>query len=265
MKSPPLIMGILNVTPDSFSDGGKFLDVDAAVQHGVKMAQQGADIIDVGGESSGPDSSDVSVEEELSRVIPVIRALHKKIPRRAIISVDTYKAEVARQAIKVGARMVNDVTALRGDQEMAGVIAQTGVPVVLMYSKDKTARTTRTKKHYKDVVKTIMEFLQQRIDYARRAGIKKSQIIIDPGMGAFVSGEPKYSFEILERLGEFKKLGFPILIGTSRKSFLGGAVSERDAATLETSRIAVKNGAAIIRVHDTPPHKKLVESLPQVV
>lgn len=252
------IMGILNVTPDSFSDGGKFFNTKKAISCAKQMIQQGADIIDIGGESSGPGSSFVPLEEELRRVIPIISAIQKIATREEIIiSIDTYKAEVARQAIQAGASMVNDITALRGDPEMASVIEKTGVKVVLMYSKDSSARTTRMKKHYRDVVKTIMKFLEQRIAYALKNGIKKKQIIIDPGMGAFVSVEPQYSYEILARLKEFKKIGLPILVGVSRKSFLPGAIKERLWPTLVANMAAILNGADIIRVHDIAEHTRL--------
>lgn len=253
------IMGILNVTPDSFSDGGQFFEHEKAVARALQMIAEGADIIDIGGESSGPGSMDVSLEEELRRVIPVILSLRRG-RNDIVISIDTYKAEIARRAIKAGANMVNDVTALRGDPEMALVIAQTGVQVVLMYSKDSTARTTRDEKHYRDVVAAVTAFLEERIVYALNAGIKREQIIIDPGMGAFISAIPSYSFEVLERLAEFKKLGFPILVGTSRKSFLGGKIKERLGPTLAANTIAIKNGADIIRVHDVAAHKKLLGS-----
>jgi dihydropteroate synthase len=267
------IMGILNVTPDSFSDGGKYMDPDLAVARARQIVEEGADMIDIGGESSGPGSVDVPLEEELRRVIPLVRAIRKV----AFISVDTYKAEVARQAIAAGARMINDVTGLRGDPEMVRVIAATGAPVVLMYSKDPTARTTRLKKHYRDVVKIIYKFLEERIDFVLRNGVKPNQIIIDPGMGAFVSMDPKYSFEILERLAEFKKLGFPILVGVSRKSFLQaepkrgyfinaprraqpqGKIEERLESTLAANRLAIQNGADIIRVHDVPAHRSMAQ------
>lgn len=249
------IMGVLNVTPDSFSDGGKFFNVKKAVSHALKMVREGADIIDIGGESSGPGSKFVSEVEELRRVIPVIKKITPITKKRKIlISVDTYKAEVARQAILAGAQIVNDVTALRGDPKMAQVIAESGVKIILMYSKDSSARTTRKKKHYKDVVKTVMEFLKRRIDFALKNGIKRSQIIIDPGMGMFLSAIPKYSWEILARLAEFKKFGFPILIGASNKSFLPGALNERLVPTLIANLIAIKNGADIIRVHDIKVH-----------
>lgn len=278
-------MGVLNVTPDSFSDGGKFFNAGKAVKHALKMIKEGADIIDIGGESSGPGSKFVTEEEELRRVIPVIMSLrdllslralrlrsgqaprsnpHTRLLRRSlalaprndiIISIDTYKAEVARQAIAAGASIVNDVTALRGDPETAKAIANSGAKIVLMYSKDFSARTTRKKKRYKDVVRTVIKFLKSRIDFALKQGIKRSQIIIDPGMGAFISAIPKYSFEILACLKEFKKLGFPILIGASNKSFLSGAIGGRLTPTLIAHLIAVQNGANIIRVHDVKEHK----------
>lgn len=253
------IMGILNVTSDSFSDGGKFFSVKKAVKHALRLARDGADIVDVGGESSGPGSKFVPFKEELRRVIPVIKKIAPIVKKRkAFISIDTYKAEVANQAIAFGAKIVNDVTALRGDPEMAKVIANSGAKIILMYSKDSTARTTRTKKHYKNVVKTVMKFLKQRIDFALKNGIKRSQIIIDPGMGMFVSAIPKYSWEILARLKEFKMLGFPILIGVSNKSFLPGAVNERLLPTLIANLIAIQNGADIIRVHDVKIHKDII-------
>ncbi len=278
-RAPFKIMGIVNVTPNSFSDGGKFLDPAAAIAHARQLIEEGADIIDVGGESTGPGSVDVSVEEELRRVIPVIEGIaaglktettvrqagarylawggDKSARAGVIISVDTNKAEVARQAIAAGARMVNDVTALRGDSEMARAVAEAGVPVVLMYSKDATARTTRDPLHYDDVVKTVYDFLKARIDFALAAGIRRENIIIDPGMGAFVSGEPRYSYELLERLREFAPLGLPILVGVSRKSFLPGALNNRLEPGLAANELALKNGASFLRVHDVLKTKSL--------
>lgn len=264
------IMGILNVTPDSFSDGGNFFNAGKAVKHALKMIKEGADIIDVGGESSGPGSKFVTKEEELRRVMPAILLLRgalatkqSRLLRRARndISIDTYKAEVARQAIAAGAKIVNDITALRGDKKMAKIIADSGAKIILMYSKDSSARTTRKKKRYKDVVKTVMIFLKRRINFALKNGIKHSQIIIDPGMGAFISAIPKYSWEILARLAEFKKLGFPILIGASNKSFLSGKLDERLTPTLAAHLIAVQNGADIIRVHDVKAHRQMLNTM----
>ncbi len=263
MEKKVKIMGILNVTPDSFSDGGKYTLPQAALQHALQLIHEGADIIDIGGEASGPGSKYVPVQEEMRRVILVterLRRLRLRSPK-PLISIDTYKAEVAWNAIAAGASIVNDITALRGDPEMVGVIAKSGVFVVLMYAKDPTARTTRLKKRYRDVIKTISDFLEERIDFALRAGIKHSQIIIDPGMGAFVSMEPKYSYEILRRLRELKKFKCPILVGTSRKSFLPGTLEERLEPTLATNLLAIQNGADIIRVHDVAAHNRLVETL----
>ncbi|MBI2639167.1 dihydropteroate synthase [Candidatus Peregrinibacteria bacterium] len=254
-------MGILNVTPDSFSDGGKYMNSRHAVERATELMYEGADIIDIGGESSGPGSIYVPVEEELRRVLLVIHRVHRRARGKALISIDTYKAEVAMQCILNGADMINDVTALRGDPEMAHIVAETGVPIILMYSKDPTARTTRIKKRYRDVIKTVSDFFEERIDFALRAGIRRGQIIIDPGMGAFISMEPKYSYEILHRLGEFKKFCMPILVGTSRKSFLPGTIEQRLEPTLAANLLAIQNGADIIRVHDVAAHRRLVETL----
>lgn len=246
-KNRPLIMGILNLTPDSFSDGGNYNTVKKAVQKVKEMEQKGVDIIDIGGESSGPNSKDVSLKEELNRVTPVLKAIRKitQLP----ISVDTYKSEVARKALEEGANVINDITALRGDSKMATVIAKYKCPVILMYSKDKTARTTRQEKNYKDVVKTIEEFLEKRIQYAKKQRISYKQIILDPGMGHFVSAISKYSYEIIARLGELKKLGYPILLGLSRKSFLGGTIEQRETKAEALEQIAFLNGANIFRKH----------------
>ena len=235
-----LIMGILNVTPDSFYDGGKwFRD---PVGHAAAMIQDGADIIDIGGESSGPDSQDVALEEELRRVVPVVSAIRKKYPN-ILISVDTYKSEVARQALLAGANMINDVTALRGDPKMADTVTRAGAWLIMMYSKDPSARTTRDVVHFDDVVATIKDFFRQR-DFAY------DKIILDPGMGFFVSGEPKYSFEILDRLEEFRSLGRPIMLGPSNKSFLGGSLKDRLQGTIDCCAKAVMKGVNILRVHD---------------
>ncbi|MFH1533585.1 MAG: dihydropteroate synthase [Nitrospirota bacterium] len=249
MKQKKLqIMGILNVTPDSFSDGGSFNTLEKALKRAKELKKQGADILDIGGESTGPGSKHVSLEEELKRVIPIIKELRKitKLP----ISIDTYKSEVATQALDAGANMVNDVTALRGDQKMASVIAEYKCPVILMYSKDPTPRTTVKKVKYKNIIKTIKDFLKKQISYAKKHGISNSQIIIDPGMGQFISALPEYSYEIIARLHELKTLGYPILIGPSRKSFLGGTMDSRAEKGTVVSAIAYSAGASIIRTHD---------------
>lgn len=250
----PVVMGVLNVTPDSFSDGGKFDGVERAVVRAREMIEEGAQIIDVGGESTGPGSVDVHLEEELERVISVIQAIHEQVPE-VLISVDTWKSEVASQAIEAGACMVNDVTALRGDPGMAGVVAEADVPVVLMYSKDDSARTTGDAMEYDDVVETVLSFLEERIGVAEMAGISRERMVVDPGMGAFVSSVAKYSLEILEKLNMLKTLGCPILVGASRKSFIkdiwgGDRPEDRLKGSLEAAKLAVKNGASIVRVHD---------------
>ena len=247
-------MGILNITPDSFSDGGKYNSAQKALRRVRQLEKEGADIIDIGGESTGPGSKNVSLSEELKRVIPVVKLIrkHSSIP----ISIDTYKAEVARQALEEGANMINDVTALRGDPRLATIIAHYKCPIILMYSKDKTARTSGKEVHYKDVMKTITTFFRKRLAYADRNGIKN--IIIDPGMGQFISSMPKYSFEIIARLKELKSLQKKILIGISRKSFLGGKIEERDEISAALSAIAYINGASIIRTHNV---KKTISCL----
>ena len=235
-----VVMGVLNVTPDSFSDGGRFCSADKAVSCAKEMFSDGAAIIDIGGESTGPGSQDVSLDEELARVIPVITAVRKELPD-VFISIDTCKFAVAQKAIEAGADMINDVTAGRNDMQ----ILDMNVPIVLMYSKDDTPRTTKENVQYDDVMRTIVTFLEGRIAVA-----KSKQIIVDPGMGAFVSGDPKYSFEILKKLAELKSLGLPILVGASRKSFLGGEVSDRLESSTSAAVLAVNNGAKIIRAHN---------------
>ncbi len=245
-ETGPTIMGILNLTPDSFSDGGEFNTIEKALRKVSKLEKEGADIIDIGGESTGPGSKDVSLEKELNRVIPLLREIrkHTKLP----ISIDTYKSQVAKKALEEGADMINDVTALRGDPSLAKVIAHYKCPIILMYSKDKTARTTLKEVHYKDVIKTIKAFLRKQINFAHEHNIKN--IIIDPGMGQFISSIPKYSFEIIARLNELKSLKHKILIGISRKSFLGGELTKRDEKSAALSTIAYLNGASIIRTHN---------------
>ncbi len=239
-------VGILNLTPDSFSDGGRFKgmggveDVAAVAQ---QMVKDGASVLDIGGESTGPGSVDVSEEEELKRVIPAIRAIRAALPA-VTISVDTWKSEVARQALQAGANIVNDVTAGRGDPLMFSVVAEAGVPIVLMYSKQNSPRTDREQVQYKDVMETVKSFLKERIMVARAAGVK--EIIVDPGMGAFVSGDPKYSYEIIDRIEELQELGCSIWVGTSRKGFLG---EDKLGMTLWTT-LELRGKVDYLRVHD---------------
>lgn len=257
----PLVMGILNVTPDSFSDGGKYRTCEEAVECALEMVEQGADILDVGGESTGPGSKDVGSDEEFSRVLPVLELLRAKT--NAWISVDTYKSSVAKAALEAGADMINDVTALRGDSSMGAVLAEYDLPVVLMYSKDPTPRTTRDEVHYDDVVRTVKDFFSERIGFAESAGIARERLILDPGMGAFVSADPRYSLQLLHRLREFLSFDLPVLVGPSRKSFIGQVLdvplSRRLEGTLAACAAAVMNGASILRVHDVQETRRTVD------
>jgi len=243
-------MGILNVTPDSFSDGGHFPGKAKAVRRALEMIHLGADIIDVGGESTRPGAGSVSAREELARVIPVVSAISKKT--RVPISIDTMKAEVAEEAIRAGAVIVNDVSGLKFDRDMATVVARRGVSVIIMHMRG-TPANMQFEPRYKDVVKEIMGDLKLSLDIARIAGVADERIMIDPGVGFGKTFE--HNLEILNRLEEFKKLKRPICIGTSRKSFIGKALGikdpeERLIGTIATCVIAIMKGAGLIRVHD---------------
>ncbi len=244
-----LIMGILNVTPDSFSDGGKFLRPDAAVDRACQMVADGADIIDVGGESSRPGACAVTLEEELCRVIPVIKALKERID--IPISVDTYKSEVAGKALRAGASIVNDITALRGDEKMASIVAGFDAGLILMHMKG-DPKTMQTDPKYQDVIEEILTYLAGAVDRAVKAGVDPGKIILDPGIG--FGKTLKNNLLIIKELTRFKQLGKPILVGTSHKSFIG-AITEKEVdrrifGTAASVTAAVMNGADIIRVHD---------------
>lgn len=255
-------MGILNVTPDSYFDGGKFLTEKAILERAQEILSQGGDIIDIGGESTGPGSPDVATEEERNRVLPAVRIIHEHFPQ-TLISVDTYKADVAEQAVLAGAQMINDVTAGRGDTAMFSVIAKYRIPYVMMFSKDSTARTTKQDVQYDDVLATVLSFLQERMRMAESAGIEKTQIILDPGLGHFISADPQYSWHILHHLETFTAVA-PVLVSPSRKSFLAGPKnlppSERLPATLEATILALQHGARIIRTHDVGETKRVLGS-----
>jgi dihydropteroate synthase len=257
-----VVMGVLNVTPDSFSDGGRYDEVDKAVYRALQMFREGAEIVDVGGESTGPGSGSVSEVEELRRVLPMIQEILKRKPD-ACLSIDTYKSSVAERCLAAGVSMVNDVMAGRTDPGIFDVVAEYGCPYILMYSKDATPRTTREEKQYEDVIATIFGFFKKRLAAAKRAGIKASQLILDPGMGAFVSGIPRYSFEILARLKEFQSFHLPLLVSPGRKSFLAGdgnlPPEERLEGTLAASAVAVLHGANIIRTHDVKETKHCLD------
>ncbi len=247
-------MGVLNVTPDSFSDGGKFLGADLAVEYAREMARVGADIIDVGGESTRPGAAPVSAEEEeMLRVLPVIERL-----RDVVVSVDTTKAVVAEQALAAGARIVNDISALRFDSRMVEVVRDAGAGVVLMHMQG-TPQTMQENPHYDDVIAEVRSFLAERVAFAESHGLKKSQIAVDPGIG--FGKTVAHNLQMLARLGEFGLLGCPLLVGTSRKSFIGKLLGQREAGrrpgmdgrlwgTAATVAWAVAQGARIVRVHD---------------
>jgi dihydropteroate synthase len=247
------IMGVVNVTPDSFSDGGRYLDAGAAIAHGLSLVAEGADILDVGGESTRPGAPSVPEDEELRRVIPVIEGLIAA-GCRARISIDTSKRGVAARALEAGATMVNDVTALRGDPGMAGVIAAADADCCLMHMLG-DPRTMQDDPRYDDVVGDIKAFLAERMAFAVESGIALQRILVDPGIG--FGKTVAHNLELLARLGEFLDLGRPLLIGTSRKSFLGRLtgreVDDRVAATIATQVLAYERGARIFRVHDVAP------------
>lgn len=251
------VMGALNVTPDSFSDGGLFFDRDRAVEQGIAMAREGADIVDIGGESTRPYSERISVQEELDRVIPVIEALRKEV--NVPISIDTIKARVAQEALRAGASMVNDVSALRFDPEMVRVVAEAGVPVILMHMKGMPDHM-QDHPSYDDLLDEIIAFLMDALERARQGGIRRELTIVDPGIG--FGKTFNHNLEIIKELKKLQCLERPILIGTSRKAFIGHIlnkdVTERDTGTMATLAAAVMNGAHIARAHDV---KKAVQTV----
>jgi dihydropteroate synthase len=249
----PCIMGILNITPDSFSDGGCFNELETAVAHARQMAVDGAAIIDVGGESTRPGSELVSPNEELRRVLPVIERLHEEVPLP--ISVDTMKAEVARQALAAGAVLVNDVTALRNDPEMVDVVAETGCAVCLMHMLGEP-RTMQQDPRYGDVVVEVASFLEERMTWATGRGVREEQILLDPGIGFGKTVE--HNLLLIKHLDRLTALGRPIVLGSSRKRFLGAVLmaepGERMAGTAATTALGAVAGAAVFRVHDVRPN-----------
>ncbi len=248
-----LVMGVVNVTPDSFSDGGQYLDPDAAAAHGLELERDGASILDVGGESTRPGAMPVPADEELRRVVPVIERLAAR-GSRAELSIDTTKAAIAARAVEVGASLVNDVTALRGDRDMAGVVAATGADCCLMHMLG-DPRTMQDDPRYDDVVSDVKAFLEERLQFATGQGIAEGRIVLDPGIG--FGKTVAHNLELLARIDELVALGRPVVVGSSRKSFLGRltgrAVEERVAATIATNVLAYAGGARIFRVHDVAP------------
>lgn len=253
-----LLMGILNVTPDSFSDGGMFVTIDKAVAHGEALCSAGADIIDVGGVSTRPFADPVSVDEEIARVIPVIKRLSQRVS--APISVDTSRAETAKRAIEAGARIVNDIAALRFDPFLGDVVAEADLPVVLMHMQG-TPETMQIRPAYDDVMGEIIDFLSGSIDLAVSKGIPRENIIVDPGIG--FGKKVEHNLTIIRELSRLKSLGRPILVGASRKSFIGEITgikepARRDTATLAVTALLVASGADIIRVHDVKRSTEVV-------
>jgi dihydropteroate synthase len=259
------VMGILNVTPDSFSDGARFFDLDAAIKHGMEMAEQGADIIDVGGESTRPGADPVSADEEIQRTEPVIRELSKRID--IPLSIDTTKADVARRALDAGAEIVNDISALRADPEMVDVAVSYQAPVVLMHMLG-SPKTMQQNICYDSIIEDITDFLKERIDFAINNGVERNKIIIDPGIG-FGKSVGNDNFEIIREMRSFASLGLPVLVGPSRKAFIGrlldAEVDERDIGTLATVSIAIHNGANIVRVHNVAQTKMAAKVADAVV
>jgi dihydropteroate synthase len=261
MSAPYRLMGIVNVTPDSFSDGGLFLDAPAAVSHAFELVTEGADILDVGGESTRPGAEPVSVDEELRRTLPVVEGIAGS-GDGIQVSIDTSKALVARAALAAGANLVNDVSAFRADPNMAQVVAETGAECCLMHMLGRP-RTMQTDPRYDDVVDDVRAFLEERMAFAVREGVPEDRIMLDPGIG--FGKTVAHNLELLRRLDELCVLGRPLVVGTSRKNFLGmiqadaaGAdepvdVTERLPGTIATNVLAYERGARIFRVHDVAP------------
>ncbi len=244
-----LVMGILNVTPDSFSDGGKYINRDDAISHGIKLAAEGSDIIDIGGESTRPGAEPLSLEDELNRVIPVIKELAKEV--QIPISIDTYKSEVAREALDAGASIINDISGLKSDDKMAGIAAEYDVPVVVMHIKG-TPRDMQINPHYENMISEVRNSLAESVKIALNAGVDKNKIIVDPGIG--FGKDLMDNFSLIKNLDYFKSLGHFILIGPSRKSFLWKTLDVSPDETIEATAAAVTAcimaGADIVRIHD---------------
>jgi dihydropteroate synthase len=254
-------MGILNVTPDSFSDGGKYQNIEAAVQHALQMAKEGADIIDVGGESTRPGSERISAEEQKQRVLGIIRELKKRLPDKISISIDTTLAEVAGAALEAGASIINDISAGRDDPEILNLAAQKQCPYILMHMQGQPG-TMQNNPTYTDVVEEIRLFLLERAGVAINAGIKKENIIIDPGIGFGKTKE--HNLQLMANLQRFVDTGFPVLLGASRKRFMGsicaGATADQlIGATCATTALAVAAGVKIIRVHDVKENRQAAD------
>jgi dihydropteroate synthase len=258
LEERPLLMGIVNVTPDSFSDGGRYFDCEAAVAHAIRLVEEGADLLDIGAESTRPGAMPIDATEELRRLIPVVAAVAKAVS--VPISVDTSKACVAKAAIEAGAAIVNDVTALRGDPAMVNVVAQAEAGLVLMHMKG-SPQTMQQAPQYQDVVEDVAAFLSERAQHAIERGVARKRIILDPGIG--FGKVLVQNLELLAQLPRFTQLGYPLLVGPSRKSFIGQLtgqpVQERDWGTAAVVALAVEQGVQILRVHDVAAMRDVVQ------
>jgi dihydropteroate synthase len=247
-RTAPWLMGIVNVTPDSFSDGGRFAAPDAAIAHGRQLLAEGAHVLDLGGESTAPGSRPIGSDEELRRLEPVVRGLMHE----AILSIDTYHAATAARCIQLGARIVNDVSALRADPEMVAVVRDLGPVLVMMHAKDgPLPHATDRPASYADVVRDVGDWLEERVNAGLAARIDADQLVLDPGWGKFLSLDPAHSWEILARFDELvtRFTPLPLLVGSSRKGFFGVPAAERDPLSQLTSLVAAQKGAAVIRTH----------------
>ena len=259
LKAPnhTLIMAILNVTPDSFSDGGKFADPNQAVNRALNLMEEGADMIDIGGESTRPGAEPVSLDEELNRTIPVIKSIRKESD--CLISIDTYKSAVAKAALNAGANVVNDISGFTFDSKMAPLVAKKNASVILMHIKG-TPRDMQKNPHYDNLIEEIKSFFQQQVELAKIAGVRSKKIILDPGIGFGKRLED--NFAIIRELGQICAMGYPILLGPSRKSFIGMTldtpVEERLEGTLASITAGIMNGARIVRVHDIVETRRAV-------
>lgn len=253
-----LIMGILNVTPDSFSDGGRYNEVDRAIAHALEMVRDGADIIDIGGESTRPGHDPVSLQEELERVIPIVEALHRELPSIPI-SVDTYKAEVARQSLQAGAHIINDIWGFKADPMMAKVAAEYDCPVILMHNRDN--------RNYRNLIEDVVEDLLESVEIARRNGVKDENIILDPGIG--FAKDYTENLLVMKALDRLAELGYPLLLGTSRKRFIRTTldlpVDELVMGTAATVALGVAQGCQIVRVHDVKEIKQLTQMCDSII
>lgn len=260
-QQKPLIMGILNVTPDSFSDGGLFVDPERALRHALQMVEDGADIIDVGGESTRPGAEPVSAADQIARVVPIIEALRRAVPEDVLISVDTTRSEVAAAALNAGADLINDVSAGRDDPGMFALVAERGVPIALMHMLGKP-ETMQDNPRYGAVVEEVLAFLQERAAAAQAAGIAKENIILDPGIGFGKRKED--NLVLMANLSRFAETGYAVLLGTSRKRFMGAVCNETRpqelvAATVATTALGVMAGVRIFRVHDVRENRQAAD------